>query len=154
MSCLACDNNAAVELPSRERVARTAHWRVAHAFGTSIPGWLVVLPTVHVESLAELDPAAALELGTLLRELSRALEQVSGCVKTHAVLFAEAEGFAHLHVHLIPRMTDQPEQLRGPRVFAALGVPPDREVSAAEQDRIAADIAARLAGSARGAQTR
>lgn len=33
------------------------------------------------------------------------------------MLFAEADGFAHLHVHLVPRMPDQPDDRRGPDVF-------------------------------------
>ncbi len=39
------------------------------------------------------------------------------------MLYAEAEGFAHLHVHLVPRMPDQPEERRGPAVFGYLAQP-------------------------------
>ena len=35
--------------------------------------------------------------------------------------FSEAEGFEHLHVHLVPRMVDQPADRTGPRVFGYLG---------------------------------
>jgi len=30
----------------------TDHWRVAHAVGTALPGWLVVVPRVHGEGTA------------------------------------------------------------------------------------------------------
>jgi len=32
-------------------------------------------------------------------------------------MYMEAEGFAHLHVHLIPRFADTPADHRGPRIF-------------------------------------
>ncbi|MEZ5183214.1 MAG: hypothetical protein R2702_15290 [Acidimicrobiales bacterium] len=34
------------------------------------------------------------------------------------MLFAEAEGFEHLHLHVVPRLADHPEDRRGPMVFA------------------------------------
>ena len=36
------------------------------------------------------------------------------------MLFAEAEGFGHLHVHVVPRMPDFEPEVLGPRVFAYL----------------------------------
>jgi diadenosine tetraphosphate (Ap4A) HIT family hydrolase len=58
---------------------------------------------------------------------------------------AEAEGFSHVHFHVVPRMPDQPIELRGPRIFSALGVPPEQAVTADGTDRLAAAIASRLA---------
>jgi diadenosine tetraphosphate (Ap4A) HIT family hydrolase len=55
-----------------------------------------------------------------LRESSVALKDVTSCVKTYVMLFAEADGFAHLHVHVVPRMPDQPLDRRGPDVFGYL----------------------------------
>jgi len=91
------------------------------AKGTRLPGWLVVVPTRHVTSLAELSASEAGELGPLLRDVTRALEQAVGCTKMYVALFAEAEGFGHVHFHVIPRMRDQEEALRGPGVFRLLG---------------------------------
>ena len=144
--CYACRENATpdVDLPPRLRILRTAHWRVVHAFGTALPGWLVVVPTRHVLGLAELDAAEAAELGPLLADLSRALVEVVGCAKTYVMLMAEAEGFAHVHFHVVPRMPDQPAELRGPRIFGALGVPPEQQLPDAEADRLAEGITARL----------
>jgi diadenosine tetraphosphate (Ap4A) HIT family hydrolase len=134
--CLPCRNTAATELPVRERIAQTEHWRVAHAFNSGLPGWLVLVPTVHITSLTELSEAAAAELGPMLQGLSHALQGVVGCAKTYVILLAEAEGFGHVHVHVIPRMADQPDELRGPRIFAMLGLPPEECVGAAEMDRL------------------
>ena len=147
--CLPCRNTAIAELPIRERITQTPSWRVAHAFNTGLPGWLVVLPTVHITALDELCDAAAVEMGPMLRGLSRALHDVVGCEKTYVVLFAEAEGFSHLHFHVVPRMADQPHELRGPRIFGMLGLPPEHCVGEAEMDRLGAAIREQLPASLR-----
>ena len=116
--CYSCQH--ADDTSPRQDVLRTDHWRVAHAFNSTLPGWLVLLPSQHLTAFTELSAEAAGELGPLIRRLSLALEEVTGCVKTYVMQFSEAEGFSHLHVHLVPRMPDQPEDLRGPRVFGYL----------------------------------
>jgi len=73
-----------------------------------------------VHSLDQLTADEATTLGDLLRRASIALQAVLGCQKTYVMLFAEAEGFAHLHVHVVPRMPDQPHDRRGPAVFGYL----------------------------------
>ena len=109
-------------------------------------GWLVVLPARHVTSLVEVGEAAAAELGTLLHRLAVALEQVTGCVKTYQMQFSEAEGFSHLHVHVVPRIRDQPAELRGPRVFGHLVADEAQWVSEDERDRVALAVRAAYAG--------
>ena len=135
--CYPCDQQAAASLPPREAILRTEHWRVAHAFDSALPGWLVLLPTRHVTTFTELSEPAAGELGAVVRRMSAALETVTGCVKTYLMQFSEAEGFSHLHLHLVPRMADQPEEVHGPRIFAYLGADESSRVPAAEQDRLA-----------------
>ena len=138
--CHACDQNAAETLPAREDVVRTRHWRVAHAFDTLLPGWLVVLARTHVLALDELERAAHAELGVLIGDLSAGLRTVVGCEKTYVMQFSEAAGYTHLHVHVVPRMPDQPDDRRGPAVFGYLGVDEADRVSEAERDRIATDL--------------
>ncbi|MGY2702469.1 HIT family protein [Nocardioides sp. HB32] len=136
--CFPCDQHAQLpDLPPREDVVHTEHWRVAHAFDSSLAGWLVVLPTRHVTSFTELTEEAAAELGGLVRRLGLALERVTGCAKTYLMQFSEAEGFSHLHLHVVPRMADQPETARGPRVFAYLGADQEQRVSDTDRDGIA-----------------
>lgn len=79
-----------------------------------------MLPTRHVESVDELTVAESEILGSLIREASCSLKSVTGCVKTYVIMFAEAEGFSHLHFHVVPRMSDLPEDRLGPRIFAYL----------------------------------
>jgi diadenosine tetraphosphate (Ap4A) HIT family hydrolase len=143
--CYSCSVESEDALPPWQRVVVTDHWRVVHAFDSSLPGWLVVMPREHRESLAELDPPSAAELGPLLADLTRALETTTGCVKAYVMLFAEAEGYAHLHFHVVPRLADQPESERGPRVFTRLGVPEADLVPEAERDRLAHRIGEALA---------
>ncbi len=103
------------------------------------------MPQRHVEGLHEVTAQDAAVLGSLLQRLSVALVEVAGCVKTYVMLFAEAEGFAHLHVHLVPRPADLPPAHRGPGVFAHLGVPPDQQPSVEQRNQLAAAIQAVLA---------
>jgi diadenosine tetraphosphate (Ap4A) HIT family hydrolase len=139
--CFPCDQQARLpHLPPREDVVHTEHWRVAHAFDSSLAGWLVVLPTRHVAAFTDLTPEAADELGGLVRRLSKALERVTGCVKTYLMQFSEAEGFSHLHLHLVPRMADQPAEARGPRVFTYLGADEETRLPESRRD----DVALRL----------
>jgi len=142
--CFFCDQQAAATLPPRDDVVRTDHWRVAHAFNSTLPGWLVLLPTRHVLSFTDLTPGAADEHGGLIRRLSAALHAVTGCVKTYLMQFSEAEGFSHLHLHLVPRLPDQPEHARGPRTFVYLTDDQTQWLSATKHDAIALRLRAAL----------
>ena len=106
----------------------------------SDPGWLVLLPRRHVTGAHELTGEEAAELGALLRTGSQALVEVTGCAKTYVMLFAEREGFGHLHVHLVPRAVDLPDELAGPRIFGYLGRSAEDAVPAAEMDALAARL--------------
>jgi diadenosine tetraphosphate (Ap4A) HIT family hydrolase len=138
--CLSCVQNARADLPPRERLHIGLRWRVAHAFGTSLPGWLVVLPRRHVTALDQLTAEEAAELGPLLRGLTAALREVLGCTRTYVALFAEAEGFAHVHFHVMPRQPDLDPALRGPRVFGLLGGDPASHVPAGVMDEVAISV--------------
>ena len=140
-NCYACDRNAdAADLQPWERIHVSEYWRLTLAFNASLPGWLVLLPLRHVEGLHELDTAEAEEMGRLLRAASAALIEVTDCLKTYVMLFAEAEGFSHLHLHVVPRNADLPAERRGPAVFAYLGAPPDQRVPESDRDLLAARL--------------
>jgi diadenosine tetraphosphate (Ap4A) HIT family hydrolase len=145
--CYACRKEAQFDaLPPRERVAFDQHWRVAHGFDTAVPGWLVLLPRRHVTAVHDLTDAEATTLGAWQVKLSRALRGVTGCVKTYVVQFAEAEGFAHVHFHIVPRMADLPPEQRGPGVFGLLGRPEPEHVTADQADHMAHSLRVRLDG--------
>ncbi|MET8087620.1 HIT family protein [Micromonospora sp. NPDC005237] len=145
MDCYACDQNRRIDtLPARELVAADEHWRVAHAFDSTLPGWLVLVPRRHVTSIAELSDAEAASLGTWQVRLSRALHAVTGCAKTYVIQLAEKEGFAHVHFHVVPRMPDLPADRRGPAVFGYLNAAEGDRLDEAQQDDIAAALRAQL----------
>ena len=130
VDCYTCAQEAEADrLPPREFIAADNHWRVAHAFGTGLEGWLVLCPRRHVTSISELNDAEAQSLGIWQVRLSRALHEVLGCQKTYVAQFAEAEGFSHVHFHVVPRPLNLPRELRGPRIFQMMGpdVPPVTE---------------------------
>ena len=141
--CLTCTLLAqrdAGERPLWDSIYRTPFWDVVHSYNTALPGWLVLVARRHIEAVAELLPEESVELGLLLTATSQALAAVTGCVKTYVVQFAEAAEHPHVHVHIVPRMHDQPNRYRGPNVFGYLGVPEAERVSEVEMNRIAAEV--------------
>jgi diadenosine tetraphosphate (Ap4A) HIT family hydrolase len=131
-------------LPPRERIALDEHWRVAHSFNSALPGWLVLVPRRHVTAVGDLTDAEAQGLGAWQVRLSRALHQVTGCQKTYVVQFAEAEGFAHVHFHVVARPPDLPPEFRGPRVFQLLAAADRPQVSEQRMDELARELADQL----------
>ncbi|MGW1268562.1 HIT family protein [Streptomyces sp. NPDC002491] len=143
--CFTCSKEEHFDdLPPRECVVHDQHWRVAHSFNTTVPGWLVLLPRRHVTAVHDLTDAEASALGTWQVKLSRALRSLTGCAKTYVVQFAEAEGFAHVHFHIVPRMADLPREHRGPGVFELLRRPEEEWVTPDQADRTARLLRARL----------
>lgn len=131
--------------PLWDHILRTSGWDLVHCYGTSLEGWLVLALRRHASCLAELTEAEAQELGPLIRSVSRALSEVVACTKTYAVQFAESPEHQHVHVHLIPRAAELPPELKGPGIFALLGLPPEQCVTDARMDAIARAVQERLA---------
>jgi len=148
VSCLTCalvsrrDRDGA---PPWDRIARTEHWDVVHAFGTSLPGWLVLVVRRHVTSVADLTDGEAGQLGVLVRDVSAAVQAAVDCDKTYVVQFAEHPDHPHVHVHVIPRSRDLPDDRRGPGIFGFLGVGAEDAVPEEVMDEIAERVAADLA---------
>ena len=69
-------------------------------------GWSWCRAGTYVIALDELTAEEAADLGPLLRALTAAMRAVLGCSKTYAALFAEAEGFEHVHIYVVPRSPD------------------------------------------------
>ncbi len=144
-TCMTCHLTAIRhEQPLCERIYETEHWRVVHAFNTSLPGWLVVIAKRHAESFAELTEAEAAEFGPFLHRVSRALREVTGAVKTYTVLFAEHPEHPHVHFHVVPRAAAMPEENRSTRVFNYLGVPEAETVPLTTRNALAERLRAIL----------
>jgi diadenosine tetraphosphate (Ap4A) HIT family hydrolase len=126
--------------PLWDCIHRAQFWDVVHSYNTALPGWLVLVARRHIESIDELSEAEAVELGVLLRRVSIALKDITGCVKTYVVQFAEAAGHPHVHFHVVPRMADQPDERRSTRIFGYLGVPEEERVSEEQMTEIAVQV--------------
>ena len=134
------------QAPLWDAILRTEHWDVVHSYNSELLGWIVLIPHRHIESLAGLNEAECQEMSTLIRQLSQALEQVTGCAKTYLMQFSEQAGHKHLHLHLVPRMADQPADRKGPRVIAYLGADEESRISDDRMNRFAAELKAAMRG--------
>lgn len=94
----------------------------------------------HLEANDELSDDEAIELGLLLQRVSAALKEVTGCIKTYVIQFNESPDHPHIHIHVVPRMADQPEERRGRNVFSYLDVSEDVRVSDDKMNEIALQL--------------
>jgi len=132
------------DAPLWDRIRRTPSWDIVHAYGTAIEGWIVLVVRRHMTSVAEMTDGEAAELGPLIKEVSRSVQEVVDCDKTYVVQFAEHRDHPHVHVHVIPRARDLPHEHQGPRIFSLLGVPNDASVPEARMDEIAERLSSEL----------
>ncbi len=138
-NCYTCElsvRRRAGDAPLWDNIYQTELWDVAHSYNTALAGWVVLILRRHIEALDELTTAEAAELGDLIRHVSIALKEVTGCMKTYVVQFAEAAEHPHVHFHIIPRMADQPDEWRGAGIFNALGVDEDVRIGETVMDEI------------------
>jgi diadenosine tetraphosphate (Ap4A) HIT family hydrolase len=126
--------------PLWDRIYRTNFWDVVHNYQTSLPGWLVLVVRRHIEAIDELTVEEAIELGILLRQVSSALKETTGCVKTYVIQFAEMAEHPHVHFHIVPRMANLPENRRGTNVFRYSGVSEEERVSEEMMNEIALKV--------------
>lgn len=130
--------------PPWDRIVRTPGWDVVHAFGTSVEGWIVLVVRRHITAVADMTDDEAAELGPLVKKVSRALHAVVGCPKTYVVQFAEHPDHPHVHVHVIPRAVDLPEDSRGRAIFKSLDLPEESSVPEERMNDIAEEVRAHL----------
>jgi diadenosine tetraphosphate (Ap4A) HIT family hydrolase len=113
--CEICHRESTDAEPPGGWVLRTAWWSACVAAGFEVPGWLFLELRRHAEGPMGLDDDEASELGILIRQLSEAIERVTGAERVYLVAYGEL--FPHFHVLLSPRMPGAPPQFRGPSLF-------------------------------------
>jgi len=111
-----------ITLSNTPRVFETAHWTVEHMNHTIIKGWLILTVKRHCRDIHDLTRVEADELGKLLPLVCRALHVTMKTECEYIMQLAEGEGFHHVHFHIVARMSDWPEELRGRRVFDGVGM--------------------------------
>ena len=139
-TCELISSRDANNAPLWDCIYRTQFWDVVHNYQTSLPGWLVLVVRRHIGSIDELTHEESVELGILLRQAPLALKEITGCVKTYVIQFAEMEEHQHVLFHIVPRMVNLPENRRGTKVFVYSGV--------SEQERVSEEIMNEIASKA------
>jgi len=130
--------------PLWDNIYRSEYWDVVHSYNTSLLGWIVLVTRRHIEAISDMTENEAVELGKLIQQVSLILKEVTGCVKTYVIQFAEHPQHPHVHFHIVPRMVDQPNDHKSTNIFKYLGVEESDRVSDDNMNRIASQIQTRL----------
>ncbi|OGH10906.1 MAG: hypothetical protein A2857_04690 [Candidatus Levybacteria bacterium RIFCSPHIGHO2_01_FULL_36_15] len=104
------------------RMYEGKYWVVEHAYPVSIKGWIVVMLKRHCEALHELTQDEFKELAFLQEKIAKTMHTILKSKKEYIACFAEGKGFNHLHLHLIAKPQDLPEEFKGSAVFSLLKV--------------------------------
>jgi diadenosine tetraphosphate (Ap4A) HIT family hydrolase len=131
--CLTCLNlSGERRISPGPYIYEGTHWIVDHAYPTTHLGWLVVLPKRHIEALHELTREEFQELAEIEYRLVQVMHTDGPVLKEYMMCFAEGQGFAHVHIHVVPRPVDLPAAIKGPRIFALLAVDAEHAIPAQE----------------------
>ncbi len=123
MECYTCKSiSGAQRISPGPTIYEGEYWLVEHAYPCAMKGWLVVVIRRHVEALHELSPAEFSELSELLEKTVRVVHTHLECEKEYLACFAEADGFNHVHVHVVAKSYDLPQELKGTAIFRTLKV--------------------------------
>lgn len=143
MTCQTCRALAdEIVLTDAPRVDLDEHWRVEHCYPVAVTGWLVLVLRRHARALHDLTDDEAASLGHWLPAVARALHAATDSEVEYVMQFAESAGFQHVHFHLVARPPDWPDDLQGPGVWAAFGVP--NPVSSSKTTRVMEALALHL----------
>lgn len=132
------------QAPPWDAIYRSPRWDVVHAYGTAVEGWTVLIVRRHITAVAYLTDEEASELGPLIRDVSRGIQAIVHCNKTYVVQFAEDPDHPHVHVHVIPRLSDLPAHLQGSQVFKLIGMPEAASVPEGPMNEFAMRLRRRL----------
>jgi len=118
-SCLA--------ISGKERISQmpilieTDHTVVEHIYPVKILGWLVVTPKEHVTKLSDLNYDQFTDLFKVMYPSVKILKRIlPEYEKEYILCLAEKGGFNHIHIHVIPKCFDLPEQYHGKNIFSIL----------------------------------
>lgn len=123
MTCLSClSNSGEKRISPGPTIYEGAYWYLEHAYPTTLKGWLVAVLKRHVEALHELTPEEFTELSVIQARATKLLFETLDCEKEYVLCLAEGAGFHHIHVHIVPKPRDLPDELKATRIFALLKV--------------------------------
>ena len=98
--CLGCDLLAGRRHLPGGIVHQTSSWAVNHVLGPMNLGTLVVSPRSHVVAVGDLGDGATAELGPVLRDTARVVEELCRPEQTYVCLWSHGPG-ARKHLHFV-----------------------------------------------------
>jgi len=133
--CLACDLAEGRRPLPGGRVLTEGGWIVEHCVGPLGVGTLVVKPERHVVRVSELSENEAQGLGSLLRRVAAAVDELTSADQVYVCLWSHAGGEpVHIHfvVQPVTREAMTAHEAHGPALqlamFASGDSPPETEV--------------------------
>lgn len=134
MECLSCLSlSGERSISPGPIVYEGTYWVVDHAYPTIHLGWLVILPRRHVEALHELSREEFLELAEIQYRLAQTMHLDSCVQKEYLMCFAEGKGFPHVHIHMVPKSADLPDEHKGPHIFERLKADEEHPIIPADE---------------------
>lgn len=107
-SCAICELHHDPEGLDALEIARSDLWLLRHHPAPApLAGWLLLDARRHLAGPLAFTDAEAASWGVAVRRASQLVQQLSGCDRVYAIAFGE--GAPHLHLHLIPRFSADPD---------------------------------------------
>jgi diadenosine tetraphosphate (Ap4A) HIT family hydrolase len=105
--CLACDLARGRRPLPGGLIAEVGGWLVEHCIGPLGVGTLVVVPSRHVESVADLSAAEAVDLGPLLKRSAEVVTELCDPRQVYVCLWSHSGGRrGHIHFVVQPATGD------------------------------------------------
>lgn len=115
-SCRSCRENSDQQVPVHGIVFRNDMWLIRHApppYG--LAGWMVIQPMRHVAGVQDFTDEEAANFGPFLRHCQRVLQETTGAARMYTA--AMGESTPHVHIHMVPRYEQMPNDSKGWSVF-------------------------------------
>lgn len=114
-NCFICNKHHGTILTSGATIYEDDYVYVGHIDNNGNPnylGHLMIDLKRHVPTLAEMNPDEARAFGVIMARLSRALKEIENAEHVYALV--SGNSVPHLHMHLVARYPNTPEQYWGP----------------------------------------
>lgn len=120
-SCLTCQSlQGIINLSKYQRIYESKYWVVEHMSPCAIKGWIVVALKRHCIALHELNNDEFMNFTQIARKICLTMKDLQNSEKEYVMQFAESDRFGHVHFHLISRLPDWPQELKGTNIFNAI----------------------------------
>ena len=106
-TCRVCRIHNDSEAQARYEIGRDSFWILRHHPDPApLPGWLLLDSSRHLGGPIDFLPPEAAAWGDVVKSASKLVQGLTGCERVYAISFGE--GARHLHLHLIPRFSQDP----------------------------------------------